>query len=320
VGVTAAVGVPGLGVWTRTTGLARRTPAVAVSDDSLFWWASAGKAYTACLVQLDVQQGRLALRDSIERWWPDFPEARLITLEHLLTHTSGIRSFKSGEFSAQLPAAEYRAPETIIAAVQGSTNLFCPGAYWSYSNTGYVMLGRVLEGASQRSYGELLRQRLFVPLGLRHSEAIEPGALPAGLVTRHPAGEPLEDAGIATPFAAGAIAARADDVLRFWHAWLTGRLLPRSVVQGSFARLYPMFEKQEMYYGQGVMLIDWKDAAGRPRQWLGHLGGAPGANAVMAYDPMLKAYVAVALNSDLSATATANALLQTLESWRDAEH
>jgi D-alanyl-D-alanine carboxypeptidase len=313
-GATVAIGGPGMGLWQRNLGLARTAPRVVADDASLFWWASVGKAYTAVLVLQSEQQAKLSLEQPISTWWPRFPEGQHITVAHLLNHTGGL---DAAEFTAP-PPATYQPPEALIAKAQASGSLFCPGAYWRYSNTGYIMLGRALELTEGVSYAELLQQRVFAPLGFTHSTVIGPGTLPAGLVTSHPGNQPVDDAARATPFAAGAIAARADDVLRFWQALLTGKLLPAPTVRASFATLYPMFNATDDYYGRGVMVKEWTDTQGRSRRWLAHQGGHPGANALVAYDTMLQVYVAVALNSDVSAVATANALLQTLEGWRAA--
>ena len=313
-GATVAIGGPGVGLWQRSLGLARTEPRAPADDASLFYWASVGKAYTAVLVLQSAQQAKLSLDQPISTWWPQFPEGRYITVAHLLSHTGGLNA---AEFTAP-PAATYQSPEALIASAQMSGSLFCPGGYWRYSNTGYIMLGRALELSEGVSYAELLRQRVFAPLGFTHSAVIGPGILPVGLVTSHPGNQPLDDAARATPFAAGAIAARADDVLRFWQALLTGRLLPASTVRASFATLYPMFNATDAHYGRGVMVNEWTDTQGRRRRWLAHQGGHSGDNAVVAYDTLLKVYVAVALNSDVSAVATANALLQTLEAWRAA--
>lgn len=313
-GASVAIGGPGLGLWQRSLGLARTAPRVVADDASLFWWASVGKAYTAVLVLQSVQQARLSLDQPISTWWPQFPEGKHITISHLLNHTGGLNA---AEFTAP-PDAIYQPPEALIARAQASGSLFCPGAYWRYSNTGYMMLGRALEKSEGTSYAELLKQRVFGPLGLVHSAVIGRGTPPEGLVTSHPGNQPMDDPARATPFAAGSIAARADDVLRFWQALLTGKLLPASTVRKSFATLYPMFNAADDYYGRGVMVKEWTDKQGRSRRWLAHQGGHTGANALVAYDPMLHVYVAVALNSDVSAVATANALLQTLEVWRIA--
>lgn len=312
-GATVAIGGPGLGLWQRSLGLARRSaPRVAVNDASLFSWASVGKAYTAVLVLQSVQRATLSLEQPVTTWWPRFPEGRHITVAHLLDHTAGLHA---AEFTAP-PAASYQAPEVLIAEAQTSGSLFCPGGHWRYSNTGYILLGRALELSEGASYADLMQQRVFAPLGLTHSAVIGPGTLPAGWVTSHPGNQPADDAARATAFAAGSIAARADDVLRFWQALLTGKLLPASTVRASFATLYPMFNATDDHYGRGVMVKEWTDAQGRSRRWLAHQGGHPGANALVAYDPVLQVYVAVALNADVSAVATANALLQTLEAWR----
>lgn len=312
-GATVAIGGPGVGLWHRSLGLARKTPPVPADDASLFYWASVGKAYTAVLVLQSAQHATLSLDQPVSTWWPQFPEGRHITVAHLLHHTGGLNA---AEFNAP-PAATYQPPQAWIAAAQASGSLFCPGAYWRYSNTGYVMLGRALELSEGLSYAELLLQRVFAPLGFTHSAVIGPGALPAGLVTSHPGNQPVDDVARATPFAAGAIAARADEVLRFWQALLTGRLLPAPTVRASFATLYPMFNTSDDHYGRGVMVKEWTDAQGRRRRWLAHQGGHPGDNALVAYDPELQVYVAVSLNSDVSAVATANALLQSLQAWRE---
>ncbi|MCE1194733.1 MAG: beta-lactamase family protein [Acidovorax sp.] len=313
-GATVAIGGPGLGLWQRSLGLARTAPRVVADDASLFWWASVGKAYTAVLVLQSVQQAKLSLDQPVSTWWPHFPEGRHITIAHLLNHTGGLNA---AEFTAP-PDAIYQPPEALVARAQANGSLFCPGAYWRYSNTGYIMLGRALELTEGMSYAELLQQHVFAPLGLTHSTVIDHAPPPVGLVTPHPGNQPVDDAARATPFAAGSIAARADDVVRFWQALLTGKLLPTSTVRASFATLYPMFNATDDHYGRGVMVKEWTDTRGRSRRWLAHQGGHPGTNALVAYDPMLHVYVAVALNSDVSAVATSNVLLQTLETWRAA--
>ena len=106
-----------------------------------FWFASDGKAFTAVVVQQLVEEGKLKFDDKLARWFPDYPNARVITIDHPLTHTSGIYSFQAD--SGLLRAKPgYKTPEELIAVALTHGNAFCPGEYWSYSNTGYVMLKR----------------------------------------------------------------------------------------------------------------------------------------------------------------------------------
>jgi D-alanyl-D-alanine carboxypeptidase len=115
--------------------------------------------------------------------------------------------------------------------------------------------------------------------------------------------------------------ATADDMLRFWQALLTGRLLPPEVVQQQWAALYPLRNippsaQASSWFGLGVMLTEIAQPSGARQVWLNHLGGIPTANAVVLYAPESEAFVAVAVNNAVSAPAVANALLKVLADWR----
>jgi D-alanyl-D-alanine carboxypeptidase len=109
--------------------------------------------------------------------------------------------------------------------------------------------------------------------------------------------------------AAGSVVASAGDMLRFWHAVLTGKLHSLDTTRRRFQNLYPMFDAGT-FYGQGVMVYDAPGVL-----WLGHSGGTPGAKAVVAYSPADQTFVAVAINTDGPAEAVANLMLQR---WREA--
>ena len=125
VGLTAALGRPGLGAWCAGAGLADRSSARPVSADTPFWWASAGKAFTATAILQAVQAGTLRLDDRIERWWPAYPLAASISLRQLLTHTGGLPVHG-------VPAAPAGfGPEEQIAAAARLAPAACPGSAWS---------------------------------------------------------------------------------------------------------------------------------------------------------------------------------------------
>lgn len=114
-------------------GLAVKNPPRVFQTTDLFFNASIGKLVTGALVLQLVESGQLALNTPIAKWFPDFPNAKIITIEHLLTHTSGVFSFeRAGAFAD----GAYRTPEALIAYSKNQGNLFCPGADWNYSNTG----------------------------------------------------------------------------------------------------------------------------------------------------------------------------------------
>ena len=103
------------------------------------------------------------------------------------------------------------------------------------------------------------------------------------------------------------IGTSAHDMVLFWQALLGGRIVPPRTVDQAFARLYPMFEPG-MYYGRGVMLTEFTGKNNEKVAWLGHSGGTPGIKAVVAYDPAISCFLAVAINGNVSAEATANKL------------
>lgn len=307
-GITAAVGIPSQGIWHTSRGLSSTEPPTPVDDTSLFHFASAGKAFTAVVIQQLVAEGKLRYVDPLAKWFSDFPNAKAITIEHLLNHTSGIYSFNSDETASG--TKEYTAPDAAIQIARKHGNLFCPGAYWSYSNTGYVLLGRIVEMADGKPFHEVVQTRIIAPLGLKHTVTLAPRQKLEKLVTPHIGGKPVRDYDLTTPYAAGNIVGRADDQIRFWHALLSGKLIGKAAVRESCTRLHPMFSADSgLLYGRGVMLYEFTDG-GRKSNWIGHSGGMPFLKAVAAYDTSAKVFVAAAINSDVSAEATANKLLK----------
>lgn len=134
---SVAVAIPGEGLWAETRGRARTQPPEQAEENTLFQVASITKTFTAAAVLQLVEEGRLHLGDAVDRWFPGVPHAKVMTVEHLLRHTSGLVSFNT------LPSlgALYRTPADVISLAAAKPLQFCPGTSWAYSNTGYVMLG-----------------------------------------------------------------------------------------------------------------------------------------------------------------------------------
>jgi D-alanyl-D-alanine carboxypeptidase len=298
--LTAALARADGTLWTQTHAASGAPP-------TRFFWASVGKAYTATAVLQLVEEGKLALDAPIARWAPNLPNAAHITIEDLLGHTSGLFSFQEDEGLRADPG--YKPPQRLLATAAGQPPLFCPGAAWSYSNTGYVLLGTILEAVDGKPYDQVLSGRIIERLDLRETSVLAPGRTPAGMAPPVPAGEDL-----ATPFAAGAVAASAADVVRFWRALLSNRLHGQDVTARRLARLYPMAGVSPAgFYGLGVIVSDLALAdPSAADSWIGHAGGLPGAKAMVAYSLEKQAYVAVALTGEGSPEATANLLLSGL--------
>jgi CubicO group peptidase (beta-lactamase class C family) len=149
-------------------GLANIEHGVPVKPETVFQSGSMGKQFTAAAVMLLVADGRLGLDDPLTRFFPDAPAAwKAITVHHLLNHTSGL-----GDWPRELDLRRDFSEDDLLAMVEASPLLFPPGARWSYSNLGYVTLGLVVHRVTGTLYGEVLRERVFAPLGMSTARVI----------------------------------------------------------------------------------------------------------------------------------------------------
>jgi N-acyl-D-aspartate/D-glutamate deacylase/CubicO group peptidase (beta-lactamase class C family) len=150
-------------------GVANVEHAVPVTDQTIFQSGSLGKQFTAAAVMLLVEDGALSLADPLTRFFPEAPPAwRDITVRHLLTHTSGIPNYTDGLVDLRRDYTE----DELVRLAQSLPLDFAPGDEWKYSNTGYVLLGAIIRKVSGRFYGEILRDRVFAPLGMKTARVI----------------------------------------------------------------------------------------------------------------------------------------------------
>jgi len=168
-GCAIAVMKDGEIVYKQGYGLANVEHRVPVRSDTIFQSGSVGKQFTAVAVMLLVEDGKLALDDSIAKYIAEAPPHwRPISIRHLLTHTSGIPDYAE-------PLVDYRrdySDEEFVQIAAGLEPEFAAGARWNYSNTGYALLGIIIRRASGRFYGDILGDRVFAPLGMETARVI----------------------------------------------------------------------------------------------------------------------------------------------------
>lgn len=150
-------------------GLANVEHAVPVTKSTIFQSGSLAKQFTAVAVMLQVESGKLSLEDPISHFFPDAPVAwKPITVRHLLTHTSGIPDYDERSLDYRKDYTE----EELTRIAFGLPLEFPAGSRWNYSNTGYVLLGAIVRKASGQFYGDVLRDRVFAPLGMTTARVI----------------------------------------------------------------------------------------------------------------------------------------------------
>ena len=158
---------------------------VPVTPDTIFQSGSVGKQFTAAAVMLMVEQGKITLDDPLTKFFPDAPDHwGAIKVRHLLTHTSGIPDYTGGSIDYRKDHTE----DDLVRMAHALKPEFAPGSRWNYSNTAYVLLGVLVRKASGKFYGDVLREQVFEPLGMRTARVISE----ADIVANRAAGYRLE--------------------------------------------------------------------------------------------------------------------------------
>ena len=166
-GAAVIVTKDGETVFRRAYGMANLELGVALQPDMVFRLGSITKQFTAAAILLLEQQGKLSVGDLLSKHLPGYPvHGHPITIEHLLTHTSGIFSYTSIPGYMARKVRQDLTTSELVDAFKGQPMSFAPGERWSYSNSGYVLLGAIIERVSEQSYADFVRSHIFEPLSL----------------------------------------------------------------------------------------------------------------------------------------------------------
>jgi CubicO group peptidase (beta-lactamase class C family) len=295
-GAAAIVVKDGRVLLRKASGMADIELGVPLAPDMVFRLGSITKQFTAAAVMLLVEDGKLALADRIEKHLPGYPtHGHTITIEHLLTHTSGIQSYTempgwmAARIQSDLPLQE------LIDGFKNEKMQFAPGERYRYNNSGYVLLGAIIEKASGKSYEAFLRERIFAPLGMKNSHFGSNDTIIPKRVSGYTGREELKNArylSMTQPHAAGSLVSSVDDLL-IWDAALHDeRLLTRASLERMWTA-YTLANGKSSGYGYG-----WAISKLRGRRSIEHGGGIFGFSTFALRLPEERVYVAVLSNSD----------------------
>lgn len=232
------------------------------------------KTFTAVLVMQLVEEGLLTEETRLATYYPDIPNADKITIAHLLQHRSGLFNFtNSPEFPTYMVQGKTR--DEMIAMFNQIAIDFEPGSAFNYSNTGYVLLGYILEDITGISYADLVKTRIADEIGLENTYlggAIDPSKSEANsfLLLDDWIPAPIFDARV--PAAAGAIVSTASDLATFFRALVKGALVETE----SLNKMTQFVDN----FGYGLFRIPFHDHIG-----YGHNGSIDAFNSTMAYMP-----------------------------------
>lgn len=260
---------------------------IPVTAATRFRIGSITKMFTAALVLQLVEEGKLKLTDTLDKFFPQIPNAKKITIEQILAHRSGIHDFTEDQ--------DYRSwkmqPKTkdeMLAIIAKETPDFEPGAKFSYSNSGYVILGYIVEKLTGKTYAEVLKQRITSKIGLKNTYA-GAGKTNAGKnesFSYNYLGDwkPETETDLSIPGGAGAIVSTPNDLIKFIQALFDGKV----VSSESLALMKPV----KGDYGMGMESFTYNG-----KTFYGHTGGIDNSGAWLAYLPEEKLALAYASNA-----------------------
>lgn len=254
-------------VATRAYGLADVDRAVPLTPDTKFDIGSVHKQFVAASVLLLAEDGALALSDDVREHLPELPDVgHTIRIDHLLTHTSGVR-----DWSVLLPLAEEGTDALALILRQRGLD-FAPGERWSYSNSGYVLLKEIVARTAGTTFGEFVGRRIFEPLGMKSTEYVVDILHGTG---ERAIGYEKEGAGwkpflrLGNQRGGGGVISTANDLL-LWNEALTNQRLG-AFVGSKLEERATLNNGRRLSYARGLIVDD-----GPSGRLVAHSGGAAG--------------------------------------------
>jgi CubicO group peptidase (beta-lactamase class C family) len=242
-----------------------------------FRLGSITKQFTSACVFLLQERGKLKIDDPVKKYMPDAPAAwDKITIYHLLTHTSGIPSFTSFPDYHSTEATP-TTPEQLVARFRDKPLEFQPGEKWNYSNSGYVLLGYLIEKISGQTYEKFVQENIFTSLGMKDSGYDSNSEIIVHRASGYtPSKDGVQNAGyidMTIPLSAGALYSTTEDLLRWEQGLFGGKVLsPASLQKMTTPFLNDYACGVAVHVEKGHKLID-------------HGGGIEGFNTQLSYYP-----------------------------------
>lgn len=290
----------GKAIYKKSFGMADREWNVPNTADTKFRIGSVTKQFTAACILLLAEQGKLSVDDHLSKYIPDYPKGDSITIHMLLNHTSGIKNYTNlPEFwpKAILPLST----DSMIALFKNKPLDFSPGTKWNYSNSGYFLLGVIVEKVSGKKFTAYLEENIIQKAGLKNTGMDRLDSVLAFRAkgydkNRQGLWQQAMFISMEGPYSAGAMVSTVEDLYLWTKALHTNQVL-------SAASTQKMITPYMNNYGYGIGVDSLKT-----HKRVSHNGGIPGFASYLAYYPADDLCVAVISNNGSNSTALGTAL------------
>lgn len=282
-------------IYKKAFGIANLELDAKLNTNSVFQIGSMTKQFTAITILMLEEQGKIKVSDPISKYIPSYPNGNHITIHQLLTHTSGIKDFTKMKSLSDIAQKEMT-PEQMVDFFKNELTDFAPGEKFEYNNSGYVILGYIIELTSGETYEDFIKKNIFDKIGMTNSYY----ASDRKIIKNRAYGYHKKSSGyvnktiinFSVPFSSGSLMSTLDDLLKWQNALNQNLLLnPKDGVK-AFTK-YKLNNGQEIEYGYGWHL---KNINGIPTRE--HGGSIFGFKSMAVYIPSEDIYVVGFSNCD----------------------
>lgn len=294
---------------------------VEATPANVYELGSITKQFTAVSILMLEESGKLKVTDEITKYIPDYPiQGNTITIYQLLNHTSGIQSYTGMQSFVEL-ASEDMTPTELIEVFKNEPMEFKAGEGYNYNNSGYILLGHIIEVVSGESYADFVQKNIFDPVGMTQSNYGSKSRIIKGRASGYTEGKGMENGtylSMTLPYAAGSLMSTVDDMLKWQNALSANKLISKAsydrATNGS-----QLNNGDKISYGFG-----WERAALQGSPMIHHGGGIFGYTTFGLYLPNEDIYVIGLSNCDcgdvtgVATKAAAIAMGKPIPSVKDA--
>lgn len=285
----------GKNIYRKAFGKANLELNVNMTPDNVFQIGSMTKQFTAVAILMLEQQGKLKVTDPVSKYYKDYPNGDKITIHHLLTHTSGIKDFTKMKALSSIAQKEMK-PEAMVDFFENEPVDFAPGEKFEYNNSGYVLLGYIIEVVTGDTYEDFIQKNIFDKAGMTHSYyASDRKVIPKRASGYHKKEQGFVNKTVisfSVPFSSGSLMSTVDDLLK-WQQTLNQNVFLNSTETQKAFRKYKLNNGEEFTYGYGWHLKDMNGVPDRE-----HGGSVFGFKSMGVYIPGEDIYVIGLSNCD----------------------
>lgn len=282
-------------IYQKAFGKANLELKVEMSTNNVFQLGSITKQFTAIAILMLEENGKLSTNDTISKYIPDFPNGNNITINHLLTHTSGIKDFTKMKSINQI-AQKDLSPKELTDFFKNEPVDFQPGEKFEYNNSGYAVLGYIIELVSKQTYSDYIQKYIFDKAGMKNSRyANDVAIIPNRAYGYQKKSEQYVNktkVSFSVPYASGSLMSTLEDMLKWQNTLNQNLLLKSNTIKKAFTKS-KLNNGDLINYGYGWHLLDINGISTRE-----HGGSIFGFKTMGIYVPSIDIYIIGLTNCD----------------------